>query len=175
MTSYAGRIEFANDAQSRGLLRPENAQEFSAFLRLIATGDGDTSSSPAVTEAILIQQENELILKGIIPPVLYSDNDELHIQHHDSVMNNPFSRLDNKALNALDAHRAQHEKQLASKLPPPPPGESPPPLGGDAPPPEAAGTEGVNELGQRLPELPMNPITGQQMDAPNGALGGVPA
>jgi hypothetical protein len=134
------------------------------------------------TEDILIQQENEWMRDGQSPPVRWDDDDELHLSRHRLLSLNPADRLNEDVMRLLDEHEAQHRLQMGLKasgamgpgLPPPAPVPAPgapeegPPSAPPQPPtnpaPLYAGPDAPS-----MPQMPINPATGQRAPTPQAA------
>lgn len=124
------------------------------------------------TEDILIQQENEWMRDGQLPPVRFEDDDELHISKHRLLSLNPADRLNDAVMGLLDEHNAMHRQQMAMKasgamgpgMPPPTAAPPIPPEAGAAPPPapNAPTTLDAGPDAPSLPQMPINPATGER-------------
>lgn len=157
----------------------QNPRAPEIILSVHQTGSIDPLIIAPETEDILIQQENEWMRDGTLPPVRWEDDDALHIEKHRLISLNPGDRMDEALMGLLDEHMAMHRQNMALKasgamgpsLPPPmhAPGGAPP-MPADAstpqeplasPLPLEAGPNGPN-----MPQMPINPATGERAPEP---------
>lgn len=111
-SSVAGRYDMAQQVAQMGLIK--NAED---YFEILATGKLTPIESGPVTEEMNIQSENELLMAGQNPPVVATDNDILHIQHHKSVLDHPEARHDMARAKAVTDHIMQHIVSMSTKLP----------------------------------------------------------
>lgn len=71
------------------------------------------------TRQSLIRQENEELMKGSNPPVMITDNHELHEQEHLTLLDSPTVRVNSPIVEIVLAHVQQH-RDLAAQMAPPP-------------------------------------------------------
>lgn len=102
----AGRVNIADALLSAG---QANADQ---YLSLITTGLLEPVLQGPRSELDLIQQENEELLEGRIPPVRLEDNHVLHIQEHKYVGADVEARRNPEVMRAMDEHQAAHLELL---------------------------------------------------------------
>lgn len=182
----AGRLELAQlFITIPGLVRtPEQIQA------LVDTGRLDPMTEALSNQLLMISEENEALAEGTAVPVTLTDDHRLHLKEHPGVGASMEQRLNDKVMEALQAHIAEHIKILRETDPaillaigqqplapagPPgmPPGPGGPPPPGAPPGPEAAepaapapqdAAAGVN-----MPSMPTNPATGEDFQPAAGA------
>jgi len=156
--TLAGRVENADKLLQAGMI--PTPQE---YLTVMETGQLAPAVRAVDTMMQLVHQENDDLLRGIVPIVLPSDNDQLHMQEHQSLYNDPEIRRDPRRRAIIDQHWKMHEQNWAMKnpvngmiagQPPIPPGPVQPP---PQPMPPAPGTPGgpvdvIEQAGLPLPD-----------------------
>ena len=152
----------------------QNPRAPEIILSVHQTGSIDPLVIAPETEDILIQQENEWMRDGTLPPVRGEDDDALHIEKHRLVALNPGDRLNDALMDLLDEHMAGHRQNMALKasgamgpqIPPPaaPPLPASPPEA-PTPPPSQAMTEAGPDA-PNMPRMPVNPATGERAPEP---------
>jgi hypothetical protein len=160
LQTVQGNEQLARDLAGAGLVK--SAAEYS-FVR--ETGRVDLFVSPESEENMLMQAENEKIRNGENPVVLATDNHDLHIKVNSGPLKSPEARENAVIVEAGTAHLMEHIRlrdlpenaPIVAGLGGQPQGQ---PQGQPAPQPE-----------QGWPELPQNPLTGQEFDEQTG--GGV--
>jgi hypothetical protein len=75
--TIAGRLALAESLLEKQLI--ESPQE---FLQVVATGNVEPLFSGAAKQLSLIKSENEMMMRGELPKVSITDNDQLHIREH---------------------------------------------------------------------------------------------
>lgn len=179
------------DTTSGKLAFVENLMQMPAFLnnpramgilfQIHNTGRIDPLLLDPETEDILIQRENEMMLRGEEPAVMFDDPHEQHLAQHRRVAANPETRLDPAKMAVYEAHMAEHRLALSQQamgalgpgMPPPATPQAPGDPSGPptAPTVEASGLTpmdaGPNSPG--LPSLPVNPATGERAEVPAAA------
>lgn len=164
---------------------PNSGLTIEDYKDVIATGSLDPRFHKTRDKFLLIQKENEMLLKGEVPRVIISDHHVEHLQEHWALLDSPLARgtgPEAKLLqDAVLAHCMEHETLLA-QMPPvmamirqqpqlPPPGMG-------APSPQAGAIDDVQALagqatrqggaGGEAPPAPrmdlpvQNPVTGEQ-------------
>jgi hypothetical protein len=132
----AGRVQMAEQLMQ---MKPE---EFSIqqYAQVINTGRIDGMLKSPVDQSILIQQENERLLKGMEVPALIIDDHKEHILRHRVLLNDINVRLDDEKAKIILDHISEHIELSRSadpavltmtnqqQLPPAPPTATP---GGD--------------------------------------------
>ena len=161
---------------------------------IIETGQLDSSTEPGRNARLAMDEENEALIRGEVPPVVFTDDPIAHMAHHASIFASPEDRKDAALIQRAQAHYNQHIQVWATTPPqilqalgyppfpgaamappgpggpgaggPPGPGgpTSPSPEGGPPPPPAP------NEAGVPGPQLPNNPLTGEQWNPETGGL-----
>lgn len=148
----------------------QNPRAPEIILAVHSTGSIDPLLIAPETEDILIQQENEWIREGQLPPVRVQDDHAKHLEQHRILALNPEDRLDEEMMALLDEHEAQHRMWLTPAPMAPPPGEAPAPGDPAAPPsPEALTLPPPVDSGPGgpdMPQMPVNPSTGERAPAP---------
>jgi len=164
--TVAGRVNLAEQLLNNQMI--ETPQQ---FIEVITSGRFEPVIESEHAELMLVRNENEALQEGTQPPVIRTDNHELHIKEHRVVLASPESRTEMPVVKATLAHIQEHETMLA---PPPLPGTEvdsnaeqdqaqlaeseqgniPGQLDPTAPVLQEAG-------GQALPNLPNNPLTGE--------------
>lgn len=142
LNTMAGQLQAAQDLNSRGLLTPEQ------YLEVARTGNLETETDPIELVTLHIRGENEQLSQGVVPPVVFTDNDAEHLKWHRSVPSMPGVAGNMAALQAVYTHCKMHEWKMAqpptANLPltvpnPPPPIAPPPPPPPPALPPNTTG------------------------------------
>lgn len=150
----------------------QNPRAPEVVLAVHTTGSVDPLIIVPETEDILIQQENEWMRDGQLPPVRAEDDDEKHIATHRLLSLNPADRLDDALMSTLDQHLAMHRQNMAMKAggmagPPPSQGApSAPPMPADDSAPQGIAPVDAGPNGPNMPQLPINPATGERAPAP---------
>lgn len=167
--------------------------EAAQVTEVLETGSIDSTTEPGRNLRLAMDEENQALMDGEVPPVVYSDNHPEHMKHHAQIFASPEARKDPALMARAQAHDNQHKmvwQQTDPALlmalnippfpmpppPPPPPGVMPPPGPGGGPPPP--GKPGPNlppppdptQSGVPQPNLPTNPLSGQQWDPNSGGL-----
>jgi len=150
---------------------------------VIETGSLDSSTELGRNKRLLIDQENEAMIMGEVPPVLFCDNHPEHMLRHSMPLASPDDRKDPELIERIRAHNEAHKMEwmnadpavlMAHGIPPFPGMGMLPPGGGPmdgAPPPEGMPIGGPSEPGQALgPSLPTNPLSGEQWNPETGGL-----
>jgi hypothetical protein len=149
----AGRVQMAEQLMQ---MKPE---EFSIqqYVQVINTGRIDGMLESPVDQSILIQQENENLLKGVEVPALIIDDHKEHIMRHRVLLNDVAVRLDDEKAQIILDHISEHIELLRSadpailtmtnqqQLPPAPPPAQP---GGDLANNPTQNSEGQSPIGQ---------------------------
>lgn len=148
------------------------------------TGSLDARFHKTRDKFLLIQKENEMMLRGELPRVLISDHHVEHINDHLALLDSPEARDDEQLKTVVLAHVQEHDN-LLQVMPPlmaqirgqpslgmaPGMGAPPPGAEGGAPPAPGAAAEGPPSEGMTLPAP--NPATGEAAEItfpnlPNG-------
>lgn len=162
----AGRLNMAEILIQQGFVQTPQQ-----FIEVLNSGRLEPVTESELAEMLLIRAENEDLQEGKVPPVLRTDNHQLHIQEHLTVLANPDTRNDPAQVQTALAHIQEHEVFLA-----PPPMDVP--LEQDAQ--QLAADETIApqqavpvdpnaaNAGVNLPNLPTNPLTGEGLDPTGG-------
>lgn len=105
--TIAGKTQLADTLLQRGLIK--NPQQ---YMQIITTGQIQSSIEGTETENILIKKENEKLRQNQEVPILRTDNHQLHIQEHLSVLHDPDIRQDPNIVQPILNHIQQHEQFL---------------------------------------------------------------
>lgn len=174
----AGRVSMAKELMANQLIKtPEQ------YIQVVETGRIEPLTQSIQNELLLVLKENEMILSGRQPIASADDDHKLHCAEHRGVMANPDARLSQEIVDAYQAHILEHEQLfyntdprrllLMGQTPPQPMPGMPPPGAPPAgpPPPGPTGTPPTPGAPQptHLPQMPVDPGTGQQTSPPQGA------
>lgn len=168
--TLAGRLEVAKDLLSNGLVKtPEE------YLQVLTTGNLQPILEAELALMNLIRSENEDLQDGKAVSALITDQHDLHIKEHLTILSSPESRA-NPQIVALVLGHIQEHKMLWESADPmmlqlsntPPPAMQPPQM------PAQEVTNAMPAVEQEAldvnqPNMPMNPVTGQRFD-PSGQL-----
>jgi hypothetical protein len=173
--SIAGRTEIANQLLNAGLIkRPEQ------YFSVLQTGQLEPMYENETAELLLIRAENEGLSEGKPQRAVVTDDHALHIMEHKSVMASPEARTNNEIVDACTAHIQEHiyllktsDPMLLGML-----GQqslmAPPPAGPQGPQAAPTGVPGAMSTDQnpagnvQQPNMPTNPMTGEQFDPAAG-------
>ena len=170
--TIAGRTQMAENFVQQGLIK-----DTKEYLQVVTTGNLEVAIEGVEAENLLIKSEQEQLLQGIVPPVLWTDDHRRHIQAALDLLSTPEARENPTILQNVFAFIQQHI-DISAQTPPdklmaigrqplaPPPMPPPPGAGGPppAPPNMPQGAPGIPN-GQKLPD---NPLTGQEYNPVNG-------
>lgn len=123
----AGRVEMATQLLDKSMIK--SPQE---YMNVIETGTLEPVFEGPTSEIDCIRSENEIMLDGVEPIVLRTDNHQLHIQEHLTLLNNHQIRASSPLTAMILHHIETHENggitpEQKSIQPPPPPQPMPPP------------------------------------------------
>lgn len=161
--SIAGRLELASNYMN---IPPEYRD---AWTQIVNTGRVENVTEGRSKELLLIKAENEKLQEGINPPVLVTDNHNLHIQENSLVLMSPEARENPMLVQATLDHLNEHIRQLKEGDPDllaitgsTPIGQAPPPPANVPPMDLMNPTNPVIAAGQdvNLPNMPTNPLQG---------------
>lgn len=178
MRSTSGRMEmYQLLAKIPGAIEtPEQA------ISVIQEGVWKPVTQAARTKLLLIQWENEQLMKGAPIPVSPTDDPECHLREHAAVLNAPSMRNDPRVTEAVLAHCMEHVNVWRTQMDPhmaellgirPPPMPEKPTIEGDDenPPPSGNGKPGKlpsdtkqtkqSDMGVPLPKPAESPIAAQ--------------
>ena len=176
MSTTSGKLDFVEKLVAAG----DNPELRRHLYAVYKSGNLDSAMLPEETEDMLVKQENDLIARGITPPVRVTDPHAEHIRRHREPLANPNARTDESVARAHDEHVQGHIDALKNTdlellmlmgqqpmgLPPPgAPGEpppGPPPVGAPGEMPDmGAGLEIPEAELPNQPGMPNLPTTGE--------------
>lgn len=154
----SGKLQIAETLMQNGKISAEQ------YFEIIETGNLEAQLEAQNNQLNLIKEENEQLMNGQVPPVIWADAHPLHIAEHMAILSNLEARKDPKVIKAVQAHVQQHQKLMPPPQPPPAPGGSgkpsapPPPPGPQAPKP-GPGVPSPNNVGaQTAVTAPKSPL-----------------
>lgn len=171
----SGRTQIAQDLLANGLVK--TAEE---YLMVITTGRLEPVMEGTQKELLTVKEENESLADGSQPAIAISgQNHPIHIREHLAAVGSPSSQTDPEAIQRVLAHVQEHVMLWKTDDPailaacgvPPPPMMMPPPgmapgglpPGGEPPP---AMPPGVAEGQPNMPQMPVNPQSGERAAPP---------
>lgn len=169
----AGKIQIADTLLQYGFVKNPDM-----YFSVLQNGRLDSIQDPIQRQLMLIAQENESLSSGVNPPVLVTDNHAMHIQDHKQLLDSPEARGNSELVMVVLQHMQEHINQLQTgdpnlfgilgiqPLPPPQPPQAQVPIGGVTQVPLESPLEQTTGA---LPNLPRNPMTGEQYATPSGA------
>lgn len=174
--TISGRMEIARDLiQNQIVKTPEQ------YLTILRTGSIDPLLEGDATELMLIKGENEKLMNGEETPVVVTDDHALHIKEHKSVLASPEAREDPAKIEVVQRHLLEHITILSDPAftnlllvlgqTPLAVAAMPEPGQGYAPDQQKGAAMEPTDTGEKDPDLPNNPQTGQKWDPATG--GGV--
>lgn len=110
--TVAGRVQMAENLLQYGLLK--NPQQ---FITLINTGSLDVLTEDDQTEMLLVRAENESLVSNDSIVAIATDNHNLHINSHKSVLADPDLRRDPQLVARTLAHIQEHIDLMRSTDP----------------------------------------------------------
>lgn len=162
---------------------------------VVETGSLDSATEPGRNARLTIDQENEAILAGEVPNVMFFDNHAEHMKGHSRLFASPEDRNDPELVRRAKEHTDWHLREWQQADPnvlaiigcppyqPPPMPMGPPPPGGPGGPPalppgpgpdaapQLPPTPAADQAGVAPPDLPTNSLTGEQWNPVDGGLG----
>lgn len=169
----AGKIQIADTLLQYGFVKNPDM-----YFSVLQNGRLDSIQDPIQRQLMLIAQENESLSSKVNPPVLVTDNHAMHIQEHKQLLDSPEARGNSELVMVVLQHMQEHINQLQTgdpnlfgilgiqPLPPPQPPQAQVPIGGVTQVPLESPLEQTTGA---LPNLPRNPMTGEQYQTPSGA------
>lgn len=167
----AGKIQIADTLLQYGFVKNPDM-----YFSVLQNGRLDSIMDPVQRQLMLIAQENESLSDGNNPPVLMTDNHSMHIQEHKQLLDSPEARNNSDLVVVVLAHIQEHINQLRTgdkdlfailgmqNLPPQTPDQSNIPSVT-----QGASINPMEQVTGSLPNLPRNPMTGEQYQTPSGA------
>lgn len=110
--TIAGKADLADKLLSAQML--PTPQE---YITVATTGQLSPAIKPVESMLSLIHQENDDLMKGLIPKVEPTDNDEIHIRTHLILLNDPEIRNNQQRAGAVYQHLAMHDQSWQQKRP----------------------------------------------------------
>lgn len=135
----AMKMQDANVLLQQGMI---STQE---YFQVKETGMLEDTAETQTSEKLLVKRENEMLLQGVQPPVILTDDHVFHIKGHNCNLSDPEVRGNPQVVQSTLAHLMEHIQQLLSMPAPlamalghtlpgmPLPGGAPAPTGGAAP------------------------------------------
>lgn len=103
----AGRVAIADNLLEKNMIEaPEQ------YIQVLTTGKLEPVYHGRQAENLLMQDENEQLRKGQVPPVVVTENHILHIHEHKSVLSNSAAKKSPHVVNAVLMHIQEHINQL---------------------------------------------------------------
>lgn len=165
---------------------------------VLETGQLDSTTEGARNLRLAIDEENEALIRGEVPPVVFTDHHPEHMKNHAKIFASPEDRKDPGLIQRARMHNDEHMNAwratdpailMALGIPPPPPppmmpmagpGQPMPPIGmqGQQPMPDEMPPQGngASPLQPKQaaqvagPNLPTNPLTKQKWSPETGGL-----
>lgn len=164
----AGRVNIAEQLIQLGMIK--NPQQ---YLEVLTTGRIEPIYESEVASLNLIRSENEKLSDGVPVIVLATDDHQNHIAEHLSILASPEIRERPEIVEVVLAHVQQHQLFLMPQMPQasqqaPAESESISDASGNIPDSIAATNPVTEEAAQvNLPNMPTNPLTGEEAPQPN--------
>lgn len=138
----SGKLQIAETLMQQQQITPAQ------YFEIIETGNLESQLQAEENQLHLIKEENDALMRGEVPPVLWSDAHQLHIPEHIAILSNLDARKDPKIIQAVQKHVQEHQKNMQPPPPPAPGGGSgkpnqPPPPGPGKPKPQGPGSPSV--------------------------------
>lgn len=154
--TLAGRLEIANNLLQQGALK-NPAQ----YLQVLESGTVEPIIDEGVAEENLIREENDVLLEGTKPQMIWVDNHSRHIEGHKQLLNRINVRENQQVVQVILEHIQEHTDQLEMMAMQNPIGLAialnqpiPMPQPGGAPPPGQPGQQPGGQGGQPPTQLP---------------------
>lgn len=188
MDTTAGRVDIADKLLSAQMIK--NPDE---YLQVLTTGRLEPAIEGEQNELMTIRAENEALADGQMVSPLWIDNHPRHIMGHKYMLANPETRRDPNLVAAVTQHIQEHVMLMKFSdpvvlqilgipaVPPSPMFQNPLPQGPALPDFAGAGN-GQNPMALpdptktdvREPNLPTNPLSGDEFNFDDGGLDSVP-
>jgi hypothetical protein len=177
----AGRLQIADNLLQAGLVkRPEQ------YIEVLSTGKLEPMIEAEQAELLLIKSENDNLKDGKGASALISDNHPMHFKEHNAILADPETRGQPEIVQSVLAHMQEHitlwqemnpEMLQLLGLPVPPMAGPPPPqpgqpqvqptgIGEQMAEPQGGPQNMPPEMAQQMPSMPVDPMSGQQVQAP---------
>lgn len=172
----AGKVELATMMIQAGVVNTADQ-----LLQVIQTGNLEPLTEGKTAELLAIKAENEALSDGSQVPVMITDDHMLHILEHKAIVSDPAVRQDPQTVQIVTEHIMAHYTYLSD------PSVAPllaalgqQPLQTQATPadvnaaampsiPPVSANEMAAQNQPNLPNMPVNPATGERVAAPQGA------
>lgn len=179
----AGRLEQANNLLNAGSV------DATQYLSVVATGKLENLTENRQSQLLLIREENEAMREGRPIRVLATDAHAEHVKEHRVVLDSPDARQNPQLAGSALQHIQEHinalratdpallsllgEQSLMMMPPGPQMGGQQGPQGGpmpEGPPPEKIPERTMNGPVAKTPNMPNNPMTGNDFNNGDGGL-----
>ncbi len=172
--TVAGKVELANNLMQQGLIKDPNQ-----YITVLTTGNLDPAMEGAQSQMLNIRSENEALQRGEQIEVMITENHAIHIQQHNTLLENPEAKKNPDLVTVtlehiqkhIDAWRGADPAILmitGQQPPPPPPGMAPGAIPQAPTPPQGEGST-PSDAGMTPPELGTPSLPNLPPDAPPGA------
>lgn len=112
--TIAGRMQLADWYKDMGFLKTPADME-----QVLESGNLEPATEAIESEMHLIKEENEALMRGEVPTVLWADDHKLHIPEHLAKIANLEVRSNPNVIKAFQAHIEQHQKFMQPPVPQP--------------------------------------------------------
>lgn len=112
--TISGRMQIAEWYKDMGLLKTPGDME-----QVLETGSLEPATEAIESEMHLIKEENEALMRGEVPEVLWADVHTLHIPEHLAKIANLEARSNPKVIQAFQAHIQKHQAFMPQGAPSP--------------------------------------------------------
>ncbi len=181
----SGRLTIAQDGIKMGAIK-----DMGAYLEVLETGNLKAATEPLRNARLIIDEENEALMRGEQVPVVLTDMHPDHLMGHRRPFESPDDRKDPALIDNVTMHIQEHLRVwqetepavlMALGIPPYP---MPPMMGGvdemgnplpteaGAPAGDVVGAPQPNEAQVAGPQPPTNPLSGEEWNPETGGLGG---
>jgi len=169
--TVAGRVQIAEQLLQ---MMPERMTPQS-YISVMNTGKLETLTSGIHDELLLIKSENETLVDGSTPVMaIATDDHQLHIKEHRSVLADPVLRQDAELVARTLAHMQEHITALREVDPDLLVAMQQQPLGPEGGSPAAPGAEGANQAGMGGPQAQPDQMAAGQLANSTGSMPQIP-
>jgi hypothetical protein len=111
--TMAGKLQLADK-----LLETQAIKTPHEYFEVVRTGNIEVLTNANTSMTRGVRDENSALLRGEMVPVLFTDDDNVHLPEHIALLDGPEARANMKTgrYNALIAHIMEHTKQQQEKL-----------------------------------------------------------
>lgn len=109
MQTVTGRVELADKLMEKGMVKSTTE-----YLQIIEGAPPQKLYRKELSEVDLIDMENEALQDSTPVPVLSTDNHGSHVACHLSLLNDPYVRMNNEAVQTVMDHVLEHQRQSQS-------------------------------------------------------------